>query len=75
MALSYASDMEDNRSLRVANLELDLGLLRKDEQRLQSIIAYPDTSPEYREQAQRDLANCLKRIDETAKRIAELERS
>jgi uncharacterized phage infection (PIP) family protein YhgE len=69
--LVYRLSMDQSRSLKIASLKVELGLLQKDEQRFQSIISLPLTAPELRVQAQASLSSTLEKIKRT---VAEINR-
>jgi dihydroneopterin aldolase len=64
--------MEQNRSLQIANLEVQIGFLQVEEKRLQSIISSTLTVPEYRAKAQAQLTQTLEKLEAAAREIARL---
>ena len=65
--------MEQSRNLKIANLEVEISLLRREERRLREQIAFPSTAPELRAEAQTVLARTLEKIRFATNEIARLE--
>jgi hypothetical protein len=65
--------MDIPKSLKIAQLEVDRGLLLKEERRLQEIIASSFSSPEIKSGATEALSRTLANIEKVAAEIVELE--
>jgi hypothetical protein len=58
--------MDPTRSMKIADLEVRIALLKQQEQKLRSMSSSTLTAPERRDQRKNELASTLKKLDETA---------
>jgi hypothetical protein len=65
--------MQPTRNMKIANLEVTIILLQKEERRMQEIISSTLTAPEIRQQAQFQLGLTLAKIKDAADELTRIQ--